>query len=243
MTSTYAVTAQFYDAVASEQRAAVDREFEHCLQGIETGGAPIVDIGAGTGLTTRAIARICPHTHILAIEPDPVMRAALMTRVCSESSLREYVSILPQPLLSAPLPPVISAAVASASLVHFDFQQRQEMWALLASRLLPGGRVLIEIQCPVAEDVEERSVATAMVGQVRYEALASARRLNEQQQLWRMRYVAIFDGVEIAREHTEYLCWTVSAAQLLSEVADFGFTGQEIGNLLVLKPEASADSG
>ncbi len=243
MTSTYAVTAQFYDAVASGQRASVDREIEHCLRGLDTRGAPIVDIGAGTGFTTAAIARICPRTHILAIEPDPVMRAALMTRICSESSLREYVSILPEPLLSAPLPPVISAAVASASLVHFDPQQRREMWALLAGRLLPGGRVVIEVQCPVAQDVEERSIATATVGQVRYEALASARRLNDQQQLWRMCYVATFGGTEIARESTEYVCWTISPEQLLSEAAGFGFTGTESGNLVVLNAEPSGVSG
>ncbi len=237
MTSLYAVTAQFYDAVASGQRAGIDKEIVHCLEGLETRGTPIIDIGAGTGLTTTAIARGFQQAQILAIEPDPAMRAALMTRVCSQSSLRDRVSILPQPLLSAPLPPAISAAVASASLVHFDPQQRQQMWALLASRLLPRGRLVIEIQCPVAEDVGERCVATTAVGQVRYQAIASAQRLGDRQQLWRLCYVATLGDLEIARESTEYVCWTISAAQLLSEVADFGFTGEKSGNLVVLSNE------
>lgn len=77
--SGYAITAQFYDAMAGELHAAVDARIAAALAGFETDGAPVIDIGAGTGLTTRVIARALPEAGILAIEPDPAMRPAHRT--------------------------------------------------------------------------------------------------------------------------------------------------------------------
>ncbi|MEO1367482.1 MAG: class I SAM-dependent methyltransferase, partial [Acidobacteriota bacterium] len=124
----YAITAQFYDAVAADQRAAVDAEIATALRGLDVRSGPVVDVGAGTGLSTRLIARALPEAEVLAVEPDPAMRAALMTRIWSDPDLRARVSIVPSDLSSAPLPAVIAGCVASASLVHFDPPRRRALW-------------------------------------------------------------------------------------------------------------------
>ena len=238
--SGYAVTAQFYDAIASEQRGPVDAQISEALTGLETAGCPVVDIGAGTGLTTRVIAKALPEADILAVEPDPAMRPAIMARVWSDPDLRRRVSILPMSILAAPLPPVVSAAIASATLVHFSPRERERLWALLSARLAPAGRAVIEIQCPIAQDVPEACMATAQVGQVVYRGWASARRIDESRQLWRIRYVAELDGVEIDRQCADYVCWVASAEQVLVEADAFGLAGQATDNLVILRKAASA---
>ncbi len=239
--SSYAVTAQFYDAIAGDRHAAVGRAIADALIGLDTDGHPIIDIGAGTGLTTQIIAQALPHTDILAVEPDPAMRTALMTRIWSNPDLRRRVSILPLPLASAPLPTLISAAIASASLVHFNPGQRQDLWALLAQRLLPTGRAVFEIQCPIAQDVPETCIASAQVGHITYESWACARRIDDDRQHWHLTYISRLHGREIDRQSTDYQCWVLSADGLLSEARAFGLAGTVIDNLVVLHKLPIAD--
>lgn len=237
--SGYAVTAQFYDAMASEQHGAVDAQIFEVLTGLATTGYPVVDIGAGTGLTTQVIAKALPEAEILAVEPDPAMRPAIMTRVWSDPDLRRRVSILPMSILAAPLPPVVSAAIASATLVHFSPRERARLWELLSARLSPVGRAVIEILCPIAQNMPETRMATAQVGQVVYKGWASAQRIDESRQHWRIRYVAELDGVEIDRQCTDYVCWVASAEQVLAEADAFGLAGQATDNLVILRKAAS----
>lgn len=115
--------------------AVVDAAIAAALGPLRHVRDPVLDIGAGTGLTTALIARAAPHAEILAIEPDPAMRSALMTRVWSDPDMRQRVTIMPMDALSAPLPERIAGAVLSASLVHFSPDERRCLWARLASRL------------------------------------------------------------------------------------------------------------
>ena len=232
--SGYAVTAPFYDAIAAEQHKDVDKQIAGELDGLETAGFPVVDIGAGTGLTSLLIAGVLPKTSILAVEPDSAMRSALMTRVCSHSELRRRVSILPMELFAAPLPSVVSAFVASASLVHFEPRDRQRLLALIARRLSPIGRAILEIQCPDPLDIPETKIASTRVGSVAYEAWASAVRIDEKRQRWNMRYTARLNGAEIDRQDTDYICWAASSDMVLKEAATHGLRGFKTKNLVVL---------
>ncbi|MEM6705211.1 MAG: class I SAM-dependent methyltransferase [Acidobacteriota bacterium] len=235
--SGYAATAPFYDPIAGHQHSAVDQEIASALRDLETNGLPVVDVGAGTGLTTLVIASALPQAEVLAVEPDPSMRAALMARLWADRDLRSRVSVLPMPVARAPLPPSVAAFVASASLVHFGPEQRTELWRLLARRLSPSGRAVLEVQCPIAEDVPETCIAKAQMGQVSYEAWASARRIDDSRQLWHVRYLSRLRDVEIDRQSTEHVCWAASADRLLAEARDFGLGGVEDGSLIVLSLE------
>ncbi|MCC5888188.1 MAG: class I SAM-dependent methyltransferase [Gammaproteobacteria bacterium] len=234
----YAVTAQFYDPMTEASHAQVRAQITDALRGLETKSYPVVDIGAGTGLTTRAIAAVMPEAEILAVEPDAFMRPALMTRIWSDPDLRRRVSILPMSILDAPLPPIIAGAVASASLVHFSPADRARLWTLLEERLLPDGRVVIEIQCPVSKEVPETLVATERIGGVRYEGWARASPLDEQRLHWHLTYVARYGDSEIDRQSTDYVCWAISSRDLLTEARAAGLDGAVSGDLVVLGKSA-----
>ncbi len=231
----YAVTAQYYDAMTAQHPAAMHGRMAEALAGFSTQGHPVIDIGAGTGLATFAVARALPDAEIFAIEPDPAMRPALMSRVWADEDLRRRVTILPMAVLDAPLPPVVSVAVASASLVHFDRHERQALWALLSNRLAENGRILVDIQCPVADDMAEMRIMTSRVGRMDYEAWAAAERLADERQRWRMTYVSRLDGVEMDRQSTSFDCWVFSGDQLLAEVAAHGLVGREDKGLVTLQ--------
>lgn len=234
MSSSYAVTAAYYDAVASQECSAIHSELAGALRNLETASDPVVDIGAGTGLSTRLIANALPEAEILAVEPDPSMRAGLMARVWSDPALRRRVTILPMPVLSAQLPLAVSAMVASGSLVHFDPQERQELWALISRRLAPTGLAIVDVQCPVARDVPATRIATSQVGRITYEAWASASRVGDTCLRWRMSYVSRLDGDEIDRQDVDFVCWAISAEQVVVEVEAHGLRALRTGGLVVL---------
>ena len=236
----YSVTAQFYDAIAGGHSDATHARISEALAGRPFSAHPIIDIGAGTGLTTQAMARAVPDTEIFAVEPDPVMRAALMTRVCSSPDLRRRVSILPMSVFDVPLPPVIAAAVASASLVHFSPEDRKRLWCLLADHLADDGCALIEIQCPIAQQVENTCVAKIRIGRVEYEGWAQAEPLAGNRQRWSMTYIARIDDKEIDQQSTEFVCWTASAEEVIAEASLSGLTGHADGNLVTLRPRRAA---
>ena len=122
---------------------------------------------------------------------------------------------------------------ARATLVHFSPPELARLWELLSARLSPVGRAVIEIQCPIAQDMPETRMATAQVGQVVYKGWASAQRIDESRQHWRIRYVAELDGVEIDRQCTDYVCWVASAEQVLAEADACGLAGQATDNLVI----------
>lgn len=236
MTDGYAVTAQFYDVMAATVRAPVEAQIASRLVGLDICIGPILDIGAGTGLTSALIARVLPGAEILAIEPDPAMRSALMTRVWSDPALRRQVSILPSTIGDAILPDRIAGAVAAASIHHFDPAGRRGLLARLAERLAPEGRVIIEIQCPVAAEIERSRFVQCRMGRVDYEGWLEASAIGSDRQRWRMTYRASIEGREIDKQIAEYDCWTVSARSLVEQAVECGLVGIADNDLVVLTP-------
>ncbi|TMR93183.1 class I SAM-dependent methyltransferase [Nonomuraea basaltis] len=73
---------------------------------------PIVDVGAGGGHGTRLIAQAVPEAEIVAVEPSATLRSVLLVRVNETTELRDRVTVLPEGLLEARLPPRLGAVVA-----------------------------------------------------------------------------------------------------------------------------------
>lgn len=230
----YAVTAMFYDPMAADAHARVDAAIAMALEPLRHARDPLLDIGAGTGLTTALIARSVRHAEIFAIEPDPAMRSALMTRVWSDPDLRQRVTLLPTDAVSAPLPERIAGAVLSASLVHFSPDERRCLWARLASRLTPGGRIIVELQAPHAVDIPPTQMAEAQVGRMRYVGTAQAKALGGNRQEWSICYRSELDGVLLSEEHARYNCFCIESATLLAEAAEAGLVGSMVDELVVL---------
>ncbi|OWK28001.1 class I SAM-dependent methyltransferase [Sphingomonas mucosissima] len=231
----YAVTAQYYDPLASGAHAETDRRIAAALAGLDVTAGPIVDVGAGTGLTTSLIAAALPEAEIWAVEPDPAMRPALMARVWGNTDLRTRVTILPFGILETPLPDRIAGAVLSASLVHLGLPERTRLWSLLAERLATGGRIIVEVQCPQAEDITETAMGDVQVGRMTYRGSVAAQRIGSDQQRWRMTYRAILDDREVACDVTTYDCWAISADAILEEATAAGLIGHVADELVILE--------
>jgi FkbM family methyltransferase len=231
----YGITAQYYDPLASGLHAETDRRIAGALAGLDVAAGPVVDVGAGTGLTTALIAAALPQAEVWAVEPDPAMRPALMTRVWSDPELRKRVTILPFAILDTPLPSRIAGAVFSASLVHLGPSDRARLWPLLAERLPIGGRIIVEVQCPQAEDLAEAAMGDVQVGRMIYRGRVSAGRIGPDRQRWRMTYRAVLDDREVAVDVTTYDCWAISADQVLEEASFAGLIGRVDDELVILE--------
>jgi pyochelin biosynthesis protein PchG len=167
----YTSSAEFFDLVAGEHTASSSGPaVARALAGIDTADGPIVDIGAGTGLITEAIARALPDAQILACEPATGMRAVLTSRVFGDPDLRPRVTVTDGSAPDLELPDRISAVVLCGVLGHLDAEQRRHLWERLRERLSPTGRVVVElmgVESPIA--LPATRMATAQAGRRRYE--------------------------------------------------------------------------
>jgi protein-L-isoaspartate O-methyltransferase len=128
------------------------------VKGADT-SAPALDIGTGSGRGTVVLGRALPGAEIVAVEPSPGLRSALPARVFADAGLRDRVTVLPESVLDAALPDRIGVAVAMNVIGH----------RRLAVRLVPGGRLVVNLQprppsrsrCPVAVAATPGSGAAA----------------------------------------------------------------------------------
>jgi thiazolinyl imide reductase len=170
-TASYTPSAEFFDLVAAEHIAtASGPAVARALAGLDTSTGAVVDIGAGTGLVTEAVARALPAATVLAAEPSVGMRAVLTSRVFDDPDLRSRVTVTDGAAPGLGLPDRICAAVLCGVLGHLDAAQRRQLWDRLLARLAPDGRVVVELmQLSVPAELPETRLATATAGRQRYE--------------------------------------------------------------------------
>ncbi|RCG28577.1 methyltransferase domain-containing protein [Sphaerisporangium album] len=167
----YVPSAEFFDLVATEHTATGSAAaIAGALAGVDLSHGPVVDIGAGTGLVTEAVARARPDAEILACEPAVGMRAVLTSRVFSDPYLRPRVTITADAAPELELPDRVSAVLLCGVLGHLDAGRRERLWERLLPRLAPGGVVIVELmglETPLV--LPEARMATARAGRHRYE--------------------------------------------------------------------------
>ncbi|MFB4275425.1 trans-aconitate 2-methyltransferase [Nonomuraea sp. MTCD27] len=167
MTDEYERSAEFVDVLLAPHRAGLGPPLSAALRGT-TG--PIVDVGAGGGQGTRVIANSVAEAEIVAVEPSMTSRTTLPARVSENAELRDRVTVLPEHLLEAALPHRLGALVAMNVIGHFDAAGRQAIWTMLADRLAPGGRAVLNLEPPGAPvTVPESRFADVRIGPRRYE--------------------------------------------------------------------------
>ncbi|MEW2493435.1 Gfo/Idh/MocA family oxidoreductase [Streptomyces nodosus] len=169
--SSYTPSAEFFDLVAAEHTATASvPAITALLAGADLGTGPVVDIGAGTGLVTEAVARARPDAEILACEPAVGMRAVLTSRVFSDPDLRSRVTVTADAAPDLDLPDRISVVLLCGVLGHLDADGRERLWRRLSRRLAPGGFVVVELmQFEEPSTLPETRLATATAGRHRYE--------------------------------------------------------------------------
>ncbi|MFF0647092.1 Gfo/Idh/MocA family oxidoreductase [Streptomyces tendae] len=169
--SPYTPSAEFFDLVAAEHTATASAPaVAALLADADLSTGPVVDIGAGTGLVTEAVARARPDAEILACEPAVGMRAVLTSRVFSDPDLRSRVTVSADAAPDLDLPDQVSVVLLCGVLGHLDADGRARLWRRLNRRLAPGGLVVVELmQLEEPSALPEARLATATAGRNRYE--------------------------------------------------------------------------
>jgi SAM-dependent methyltransferase len=239
MDDQYAITAEFYDILAGPLWEHLGPAVVAALEGARSSAGPLLDLGAGTGLSTVALADAVPDAAILAVEPSPSLRAVLHSRLAARADLRDRVTVLPTDLAGAELPNRLGGAVAISMLGHLDRTARAGLWALLAARLAPGSPAVVELQPPARpEIVPATEFARARLGDLEYEGSGSAHPVGEDLVCWTMTYRVSRGGRLIAERVNVFPEWhTIGAEEVAAEAAAAGLscvTASE--GLLVLRP-------
>lgn len=219
MRDEYGDSAEFIDILSRSVWEMLGPILTDVLRGVDTAAGPVVDVGAGSGLGTEVIARALPAARILAVEPTSGLRGVLLAKLMSDEDLRRRVTVLAADLSSARLPERLGAVVAMNMLGHLDPAERRAFWALLAERLAPGGRAVVNLLPPL-EPVAVPTIQSAgvAIGQHLYEGWSRAEPAGTDALTWHMTY-RVFDGDRITSSVTaDYHWWVVTEPQLRDEL-------------------------
>ncbi|MEV7959144.1 class I SAM-dependent methyltransferase [Streptomyces sp. NPDC087532] len=215
---------RFYDRTAEYVAVLIPSAWQglgpalgRALDGLDTSLGPVVDVGAGTGEGTVAIAQTLPATEIVAVEPHPSLRTALLARLASGNGLPGRVTVLGEDILSATLPEQISGLVAMNVIGHLTPAERNALWTLLTERLAPRGRAVLNIYPPTRpESVPSTPMSETTLGRRLYTASASAEPAGTDSVTWHMTY-RIVDNGTVVNEFTASDLWHVFTSEELSE--------------------------
>lgn len=225
MTSTgfYDRTAEYVAVLLPAAWTGSDTALAAALDGLDTAAGPILDVGAGTGIGTAVIAAALPEAEILALEPNHALRTALLARVLADERLRGRVTVGDRDLLAADLPDRVSAAVLMNVIGHFAPPDRHRVWALLAQRLAPSGRAVLNLYPPARPESMPRTALSAVtVGRRRYTGSAAAEPAGPDAVTWTMTYHVEQDGARVGELVASDHWWVLGAEELAVEVAAHG---------------------
>ncbi|RCG28579.1 class I SAM-dependent methyltransferase [Sphaerisporangium album] len=141
----YSASAEFYEMVATRHTASSGPPLARVLAGVDVSHGPVLEIGAGTGRITEAIASALPEAEIVAAEPSATMRAMLTSRVARDPDLRRRVTVTDGAAQDLDLPERLSAVVIFGVAGHLTAAERVSLWRRLADRLPTGGVIVVEL--------------------------------------------------------------------------------------------------
>ncbi|MFC0530967.1 class I SAM-dependent methyltransferase [Phytohabitans kaempferiae] len=186
---------------------------------------PIVDIGAGSGLGTLVAARAVPGAELIAVEPSPILRAALLVRL-SGDDLARRVTVQAADGDGMALPDRLGAVLAINMIGHIAPDRRRALWADLRPRLAPAAPLVVNLQPPPAPvTVPETPFTSVSVGRRTYQGSGGARPAGPESVIWTMHYrVLAEDGVVERDLVVDYDWYVLSPRQLLDELTVAGYT-------------------
>ncbi|KAA8965446.1 trans-aconitate 2-methyltransferase [Mycobacterium sp.] len=232
-TDPYAVSAEFYEVMAIPHWAAKRDVLVAALTGAGAVTEPVLDVGAGTGLSTVAIADTIPAVAIHAVEPSAAMRAALVSRILGREDLADRVTVHPAGIEDVDLPDRIGAAVLMGVIGFLDRDARERLWTQLRHRITPRAPVVVEVMAidrPMP--VPEMTIAEQRIGRRHNEVRISGQPAGDGVQRWKMRY-QVRENDQIVRDVTaEYVWHTVGFAELAEEAEKHAMTLRQLHPLI-----------
>ncbi|MFD3683939.1 class I SAM-dependent methyltransferase [Nocardiopsis sp. NPDC058631] len=234
-TDPYAVSGEFLDIMIAGWWEHHGPAVAEAVRDLPADSGPVVDAGAGGGWGARLLARTLPGTRVLAIEPSPVLRAVLLSRIAASAELRDRVTVDGDDLLSARLPVRVGGVLAANLIGHFSPHERDALWGDLASRLAPNAFILTNLPHPVApERVERTRMSDIRLGERTYSGWAQAEPDGPERVTWQMAYEVREGDRLVSRSEVRYPWWTVSESSLRAETEPHG---------LGVTPQGPEDAG
>ncbi|MFF0717169.1 class I SAM-dependent methyltransferase [Micromonospora sp. NPDC003816] len=182
------------------------------------------------------------------MEPSPVLRAVLLSRIARHPDLRQRVTVLAEDALSFELPRRLGGVLAMNMIGHLKPDGRRTFLRRVAERLAPGAPLVLNLQPPAEPTPVPFTVfGEVQVGRHTYERGGSAEPSGPTAVTWRMRYrVRDADGTVLREDRANYHWHVVTPEILLAEMADAGLAGK-VGALDVVRatrrPPANSHSG
>lgn len=220
----YTVTAEFYDILQAESdRRLAERRFAAAARAARVG---IVDVGAGTGITTELLlTRSAAPVH--AVEPSSPMRVALLTRLAGlHADQRARVTVHPEAFQKLGLERVADLVVCSNVAGVVEPSQRRELWRAAAAALVPDGFLLLEpppAAPPASPEVTD--LPPVRIGPDTYSAQVSTR---PDRGLISVTYTyrVCRDGETVRTEVEEFTMWPTPAAVVREELHEAGLSAK-----------------
>lgn len=233
------VTAEYTDLMrASRPGTDLLAELARVLPDLGIAGdSAVVDLGAGTGLGTVAVAEALPGARVHAVECSPAMRSQLMSRLAARPDLWPRVTVHPEDVFGARLPERWAAAVAVHLVCQLDPAERRELWRLFADRLARGAPAVID-RCFGATKSErraERLVASATLGEHEYQRWFFSEPEGGGRVRNRVTYRTVRLGEVVAERVTESVLWVVHPDDVFAEMEAAGLRCTPQGHFLVLQ--------
>jgi Methyltransferase domain len=237
VTEGYAVTAPFYDLLAAPWWDRLGPALASALAGTDPAAGPVVDLGAGTGLSTMSAADALPDAEVWAVEPSSAMRTILLSHLGLRRDLHERVTVVGADAQTMAWPTRVAAVVAANMIGHLPPDDRRRLWATLADRLAPGAPAVVGLQPPARpEHLPLTRGAAVRVGRDTYEGWSTAEPSGPDSVRWTMTYRICRDGDIRHETITNFDWWTVSADDIAEETAVAGLSCEPAdADLLVLR--------
>jgi hypothetical protein len=103
---------------------------------------------------------------------------------------------------------------------HFDPSERSTTWELLAERLTPGGRAVLNLQPPTEPvKVPEFQMADVRIGRRRYAGWGRAEPVGPDRLTWHMTYRTYHDEELVRELKVSYVWWVFTERRLSEELA------------------------
>jgi tRNA (cmo5U34)-methyltransferase len=125
-----------YEAARRRLVPPFDEFYGTAVAALELAGRPlrrVLDLGAGTGLLARAVARAHPEAELVLLDGSPKMLEQ------ARSALGEVASYVTGDLAEAPPPGPWDAVVSAMAIHHLKDAGKRELFARVRHALSPGG--------------------------------------------------------------------------------------------------------
>lgn len=215
----YAFSAGYYDLFLTGEDALPSVPF---FAGLAQPGCRALEIGAGTGRVSLAVAEQAASVH--CVERSATMRAVLLAKLAARPDLQKRVTVVAGAAPAFALGRRFDYAYLAGVLEHVPHADRPGLFATLADHVEDGGRLAMDmvLDDPVP-DFAERVKGEVTVGECRYVQSYSIRAESPDKARLRYVYRSYLGDELVAVEQIERDHMMHRPAGVLADLAAAGF--------------------